>query len=219
MYVLGNGPSREFWFQCNADANTDVDGGRADFVGMPAYEFHADGTLVRGHVVVHVHYAGTGDAPDFTRIEHVNVRFALSISEATAKGVPCKKRSPSAPALAFAIDGEGTCLTGGTKPTRMCMIPPWEWQAEEAASAEPEPNPVGGSRLRYPEFRLPSAEEAPKLYATGGHLKPFIRPFADAAELYAVLSYAESVRGPRRQLLEASADFDAEDTAWRGQQP
>ena len=222
MCNLGNGPSREFWFQVNADA--DPDSGHADFDDLPAYQFRADGSLVRGHVVVHVHYAGTGAAPDFTRIEHANVRFALSRSAASAAGVHLKEFSSSAPALAFAIDGEGVRLTGGTKPTRMCMTPPWEWQAEEgmagmgAASPEPQPEPEreGGSRSRYPAFRLPTAAEAPALHASGGHLAPYIRPFAEAAELYDVLSYAESVRRERRQELEARADFDREDAAWRG---
>ena len=83
---------------------------------------------MRGHVVVHVHYAGTGAAPDFTRIEHANVRFALSTAVASAAGVRLKEFSRSAPALAFAIDGEGSDDDGAVRGRRKGpnMRPHWK---------------------------------------------------------------------------------------------
>ena len=67
----GEGPSREFWFEFARDKNFEQ--------ALPAHEI-MDGRLVRGHVVVHVHFAGTDAERDFCRIEHVNVRLAVDKS-------------------------------------------------------------------------------------------------------------------------------------------
>ena len=56
------GPSREYWFSCGKDAPR--------LVLTDAKEF------VSGLVVLHIHFDGTNECPNFDLIKHVNIRFA-----------------------------------------------------------------------------------------------------------------------------------------------
>ena len=104
-------PSREFWFQCNSQGSGNASDD-AKFRDLPPHEIK-DGRFVRGHVVIHVHYAGTHApyAPDFERITSVNIRFAHKHVAAPSTRVSER----------MTIANDRTTLTGGTKPTQMVM--------------------------------------------------------------------------------------------------
>ena len=167
----GTCPSLEYWFQCSTAAAGIV---RADnealyeqcFADLPAREFDEEQRFVRGHVVLHIHFAGSTADPDFDRILHVNARFAVEQHEKHAKNM--------SPRTGFAIDGEGKCLTGGRKRTRMIMQPPWEWKLPEGESQT-----GGGCYMQYP---VAGGEEC------------YIPPLAEASQLHELLCHCDDVR-------------------------
>ena len=178
-----DGPSREYWFLCARDQNLH---GLPDVELGPREHPYTPGPLVRGHVVLHVHYYGTGAEPDFSRIEHVNVRFAAD-TPAPAPGQPDRRHCYSS-AMDMSLQRKGTCLTGGANDTKMCMIPPWEWDAAADAGF--------GDSQTYPAYRLDPSYAA--MYDLGQAFSP---PLAAAPALHAVLHAAEQVRLANAHLL------------------
>ena len=158
---------------------------------MPAHEFapaSEGGGFLRGHFVVHIHYAGSDAAPDFDHVIHVNARFAVNVDAKHAKRNPC-------PRFGLSIDGEGVCLTGGVKADKMRRRPPWAWRHQDK---------------QYPALVTESGAPIDR--------REFLPPYLPASSMHTLLFYMEEVRSDVRAhlLVPPEPAERAANDSWRG---